>query len=812
MRFAAPCRFASLVALVAAMPAVAQETEDGQAEPSPAYEPEAGQIVVIAGRYFGGVDAPQQPVLSLDEADIASYGAGSLAELVEALGPAATSARGRGGGRPVVLVNGQRISGFRELRSYPPEAVRRVEVLPEEVAQRYGFSPDQRVINFILKDDFSTREIELEYGRPTRGGYHTTEAELTYLRINGPDRLNLGLEFNNATPLLESDRGVIQSEAPDVPGDPDPAAYRSLVNDTASMAFNGTWTRGLNDKGGSLAINASAQRDDSVALRGLDSVVLTNPAGFSALRTFDSANPLRSDHRTTTYALGGTLSYPVGDWQLTATLDANHARNRTLTDRRRDTASLEALAAAGALSIDGTLPAFTGARGQDRALTREAGVTSLVTLNGTVLRLPAGGVSATLSFGYDWDRITSTDTRNPGPAARLKRGDLSAGLDLALPLTSRREKALGGIGDITLSLGGGIDRYSDFGTLHDWSAGLTWQPIPALSLQASYIWREAVPSLTDLGNPQIVQPNEPIFDFVTGQSVLASIITGGNPLLRAETQRDLKFSAGWQLPFLSGATLNAEYIRNRSRNVTAGFPLLTPAIEQAFPDRVIRDGDGRLLTLDRRPVTFAEQNWKRLRYGLEMSGQFGKAPERTEGEGRGSGAARDPRSMLMEPGGGRGRYGLSLYHTVEFANRVLIAPGGPVLDLLKGDALSGGGSPRHKAEMELRMFRNGIGGRISGKYQGPTLVRGSGLPGSTDLRFGSLATLDLRLFIDLGVPGRIQQKPDLLKNTRLVFKAENVFDARQKVRDDNGNTPLRYQPALVDPVGRFVAIELRKMF
>ena len=812
MRLTTLCRYTSVLAIVTATPALAQDGAAEPAEQSSAYEAEDGQIVVIAGRYFGGVEAPQQPVLSLDEADIASYGAGSLAELVEALGPAATSARGRGGGRPMVLVNGQRISGFRELRSYPPEALRRVEVLPEEVAQRYGFSPDQRVINFILKDNFSSREIELAYGQPTRGGYHTTEAELTYLRIDGPDRLNLGLEFNNATPLLQEDRGVIQRDAPDVAGDPDPAAFRSLVNDTASMAFNGTWTRGLGASGGSLAINASAQRDDSLALRGLDSVMLTDPDGRSALRTFDAASPLRNDRRTTSYALGGTLSHPVGDWQLTATLDANHTRNRNLTDRRRDTSALEALALAGALPVDGVLPAIAGARGQDRALTREAGITSLVTLNGTPLRLPAGGVSATISLGYEWDRISSTDTRSSGPATRLKRGDLSAGVDLALPLTSRRENVLGGIGDITLSLGGGIDRFSDFGTLHDWSAGLTWQPTRNLSFQASYIWREAAPSLTDLGNPQIVQPNEPIFDFVTGQSVLAAIITGGNPLLRAETQSDLKFSGSWQLPFLSGASLTAEYIRNRSRDVTAGFPLLTPSIEQAFPGRVIRDSDGQLLTLDRRPVTFAEQNWKRLRYGLEISGQFGKAPEPTEGEGRRGGEARDPRSMVMGPGGGRGRWGLSAYHTVEFANRVLIEPGGPVLDLLNGDALSGGGAPRHKAEMELRFFRNGIGGRFSGKYHAPTLVRGSGLPGSTDLSFGSLATLDMRLFIDLGVPGRILQEPGFLNNTRLVLKANNVFDARQKVRDENGNTPLRYQPGLVDPVGRFVAIELRKMF
>lgn len=837
------CRFTSLLALIVATPALAQEIEavpsdaasditapeagpgvdDSDAaygdmdDAEGAYDAEEGQIVVIAGRYFGGVDAPQQPVLSLDQEDVASYGAGSLAELITALGPTVSSARGRGGGHPIVLVNGQRISGFRELRNYPPESVNRVEVLPEEVAQRYGFSPDQRVVNFILKGNFSSREIELDYGQPARGGYHTVNGGLTYLRIDGPNRLNLAAELQDSTRMLESDRGVIQRDAPDVAGDPDPARARTLISGSSSMGLNGTWTHGLS-KGGSLAINASAQHDDSMSLRGLDSVMLQDPGGDRALRTFDGANPLRSKRRNETYAIGATLNRGIGDWQLTATLDASHSRNRTLTDRRRDTSLWEDMALGGLLPIDGALPALVGPRVQDRALTRNSGLEALATLSGRLLQMPAGAVSATVSSGYKWDRIVSSDTRNPGSDARLNRGDASLGVNLAVPLTSRRENVLSAVGDITLNLSGGMNHYSDFGTLHDWSAGLTWQVVPSLSLQASYIWREAVPSLANLGSPQIIQPNEPIFDFVTGQSVLASVISGGNPFLKAETQRDLKFSASWQLPFLPNARLNAEYIRNRSDDVTASFPLLTPAIEQAFPDRVIRDADGRLVTLDRRPITFAQQNWKRLRYGLDISGQLGKAqaepPRQSEGRGDSAGGGRRGQGSMM-PGGGhgnRGRWGLSAYHTVEFANRVLIAPGGPVLDLLRGDALSGGGTARHKAEVSLRMFKNGIGGRISSTYRSPTTVKGSGQPGSTDLRFGGLATVSLHMFIDLGVPGRVQKEPDLFKNARLTLKVNNLFNSRQNVRDELGNTPLSYQKYLIDPVGRFVSLNLRKVF
>lgn len=788
-----------------ATPAVAQEG-------IPAAEAtEEEQIVVTAGRFFGTVAAPQPPLVTLDEQDIATYGAGSLAELLDALGPRAGSGRGRGGGHPVVLVNGQRVSGFRELRQYPPESIRRVEVLPEEVAQKYGYRPDQRVVNFILKDNFVSREVELEYGGPTDGGYAEAEADLTLLRIDGPNRFNVNLEIDNTSMLTEAERGIVQERQPSVADDPDPARYRSLVDDREKYALETTWTRGLGKEGagGSLSINGSAEWASNLALRGLNTVVLAAPDGRQAIRALDPSDPLAYRTRTATYAIAATIDKPVGDWRLTATVDASHARTRTLADRRANTDALEELATAGALVIDGPLPSLAGDPGRDRALTKQTGLTSLVTLVGAPLKLPAGDISTTFSLGYAWDGITSSDTRNPGIVTELDRGDLSAGVDLSIPLTSKRRDVLGAIGDVTLSLGGGINHLSDFGTLADWSAGLTWKPVDSLTLQASYIWREAAPTLADLGNPEIVLLNEPVFDFLTGETALVSITRGGNPLLRAETQRDLKFSASWELPFLRETSLIAEYFRNRSDDVTAAFPLLTPEIEAAFADRVTRDAGGRLIALDRRPVTFARQSADRLRHGIEFSGRLGKAP--AEGAGQGRGDAPDPRMMMR--GGRQGRWNLSLYHTVELKNRVLVAPGGPLLDLLDGAALTEGAIARHKLEVQGGFFHSGIGGRFSAEYQGPSRVEASGAPGASGLRFGSLAKIGLRLFMDLGQQKWLTDDPEgWLRNMRVMVRIDNLFDERRRVTDENGNVPLRYQPGLVDPTGRMVKVELRKIF
>ena len=104
-------------------------------------------------------DIPPENVL--DARDIRATGATSIAELLDAVAAQTGSARGRGGGRPILLLNGQRISGFRELRDLPPEAIQRMEILPEEVALKYGYAADQRVVNIVLRRRFNSTSAEV---------------------------------------------------------------------------------------------------------------------------------------------------------------------------------------------------------------------------------------------------------------------------------------------------------------------------------------------------------------------------------------------------------------------------------------------------------------------------------------------------------------------------------------------------------------------------------------------------------------------------------------------------------------------------
>lgn len=154
---ATPLIWALAGAAVAAPPEASPPP--AKAAPAPKADPEADvdatvSEVVISGqrRQPGAVVGDIKPEIQLSPADVQSYGVSSVADLLNELSPETRSDRGRGATTPVVLLNGRRISSFSEIRDIPTEAILRVDILPEEVSLKYGYSADQRVVNIVLRD------------------------------------------------------------------------------------------------------------------------------------------------------------------------------------------------------------------------------------------------------------------------------------------------------------------------------------------------------------------------------------------------------------------------------------------------------------------------------------------------------------------------------------------------------------------------------------------------------------------------------------------------------------------------------------
>ncbi len=842
-----------------------------RAQPSSNETIDESVIVVTAPSRRGEVIGDIAAETELDEADISSYGASSIEDLLAAISPQTGSTRGRGGGRPVVLINGQRVSGFRELRDIPPEAIERVQVFPEELALRYGFRPDQRVINFILKENFASITAEVEHGRSTQGGFSASEIEATLTRIGEASRLVIDVEYEPASALLESERGIIQTQTDDVTAI-DNGDFRTLIPETRPFEFNASYNRRFSETL-SATLSGEYNRNNNTSLLGLPGTSLIVPADspFARGATDETlfrylpaaSGALTRDTDTRNAEAGLTVNGQIDQWRWSLTGNYSRALTRTRTDRS-DLSNLAARVAAGHPALDPFAPALGQGLGFTRDRTSSLSQNADATFNiaGSPLELPAGPATVSLTGGYEWRDIASeADQGGVLTIADLDRDRFFTRSTIDIPLTSRRNGVFDAIGDLSLNGTLGFADLSDFGGLMEYGYGLNWEPLEGFSILASIIGEEAAPSVQQLGEPAILTPNVSIFDFTTGQSVFVDRITGGNPTLAAEDRRDFKLGVNYSFGETPEVRLSSEYIRNRSNNVTSDFPLLTPEIEAAFPDRVVRDGFGNLVSIDARPVNFAEVRSERIRSGINLSGRIGGEDEGRRGGrggGQGNGESRGrregggpppegappadqaPQQEGQEPqqsraegppqgagpggrgrgGGGRGpgggrpdRWQLSLYHTYRIDETVLIRPGVPELDLLDG-SVTGGSSPtaRHSMELEGGVFMEGIGFRLSGEYTGAARIGGTGLPGSSDLFFGDIATLNLRAFFNFDSQESLVEDVPFLRGSRLALRVDNVFSGVQRVTDSNGDVPLSFQPGFLDPRGRFIELSFRKRF
>lgn len=809
------------------------------------------EIVVIAEYPRGAVVTDVPPVLELDSADIESFGASSVQDLLTAISAQTTSSRGRGSGRPIVLINGQRTSGFREVRDLPPEAIKNVQVFPEELALQYGYRPDQRVINFILKDDFAGFSLEGEIGQPTRGDRLHTEYETNITKIGKNSRINLNLEYQKNTGISETDRNIIQSDEGALVklGD-----FRSLSASTDNLEFNANYSRTF-ENGTALSINGDYVFDRSQRLQGLSNASLdvpatspfaVSPVDESILRYFPEFGPLRRDVQTHTGKAGAALNGKLSEWRWSLTAEYAREQVDTDTDRSADVTALQDAIDAGTVDpFSDNLGSFIGPPRTDEARAINQTIDSLATISGTVLTLPSGSVTATLRGGYDRESIDSRDiTDGITTNSNLARDKFNAGFNIEIPLADENIEVVEAIGKLSINGNLGYSELSDFGGLLEFGFGFNWEPLDGLVFTASAIGEEAAPEIGQLGDPLITTPNVTIFDFTNGETVLVDITRGGNLTLPAEKRRDVKMALSYRPKWLDNLSLLVEYNRNNSKNVASSFPILTPEIEAAFPDRVTRDNDGRLIAIDRRPVNFSEVQRETVRYGLSFSKRIGQRrggrgpgarpsgrrggserPNRNTAPASGTPSEASTQAGQQRPQGARsgkpgrrgvnrrrgGRWRVSAYHTIRMQDRILIRPGVEELDLLDGSATgSNGGSPRHKFELSGGWFNNGIGFRVRGEHQSATRVNG-GLTGS-DLRFSDLTTLNMRMFINLNDRGKLTENVKFLKNSRIALRVNNIFDDIQDVRDSNGLVPLSYQRGFVDPIGRYVEVSFRKRF
>ena len=766
-------------------------------------EDDSDTIVVVGAKPRGSVIGDIPPENVLTPADVRATGATDVTELLDALAPQIGSARGRGGERPIMLLNGQRISSFRELRDLPTEAISRVEVLPEEVALKYGYRADQRVVNIVLRERFRSTVARVEGSASTEGGYGAGEAELTRLMIGKDSRTSLNLDIEANSGLTEAERDILLEDSSE-DSEPDPRDARTLLGSGRQITATVTHNRQIGTVGAT--VNAEVERNQGRSLVGLGESLL---------------EPLARDTTRESAHAGMALNGNVGDWRWSVTGNADAARNVTETDL--DVAS------------------------RDRAVSSTLSGDIDAVANGNLFRLPAGDAGATVRVGASTIHLDN-DRRRDGSefSTTLGRTRGTAALNLDLPI-SRRNRDFAALGSLTLNGNAGVEQLSDFGTMTTLGAGLNWSPLDRLNLLASWTREEGAPTVQQLGDPVLDTPEARIFDFTTGETVLVTAITGGNRELEADRRDVLKLGGNWKPFEETDLRLRVDYVRSRLTDPISSFPGPTAALEAAFPERFVRNSAGELVSVDLRPVNFDSARRDTFRLGFDFSKSLKSAPpspavieafratRAAAGQGApteggpppGGGPPPDDALIVRDgppSGGGRGggggrffgggreggRLSFSLTDTITLLDEVTIGPGVPKLDYLDGDAVGqSGGRPRHEVEAQAGYFNNGLGARLAANWRSGSRVNTAT---GDELRFSPLATFDLRLFANLGQRLDLVARHPWLRGTSLRLEVSNLFDSKPGVRNSLGDIPFGYQADLLDPLGRTVSVTFRKLF
>ena len=563
----------------AAIPAQAGDAVSAaNAQSSQTQQPD---IIVIGERLFRDVF----PERSLDEAEIEGYGVSTIDELLATI----QAELGEDGEMPLIIVDGQRIDDISEIATLPIEALRNVQVLPRGSAVRAGGRSGQRVVNLKLRSSVRSVTITAAPRIATDGDGESVRGEAIYTHIRGKTRGNISLRGRGEDPLFESDRDIIQREAafpyalggnvipyPDLSGEIDPVLsdeagqvisvapipdaanptladfasgaanatdlgrFRTLRPKTKTYELNGTFRTPLAPwLTGSASLRLS--RSTSESLRGL-------PAGLFLLPDENPASPFSRDIRLAYYGPSPlehrsrrnngdgsvTLDAIFGAW--TGDLSAKHSRSSNLSRNQRQSTfgltTLEDSENPFATPVD-SLIGITANRAESRT-------------NITRIQSRMNGPAADFRRGRcrrPWKRSWSGTASAPKALSRSRKSAMSAvgardrgALDI--PLTSRANNFMPQVGDLSATLELGRFRFSDAGSIGDYAAGLTWEPVETLRLRAA-IERTGRPAPIELlGGPVIITPETRVFDPLTGETVDVVQITGGDSRLEGGESDD----------------------------------------------------------------------------------------------------------------------------------------------------------------------------------------------------------------------------------------------------------------------------------
>lgn len=854
-------------ALAAAAPAAAQQDgqplgqEQGPVPPADGEEAGPPDIVIRGERYGAAAMAPER---ELGEDEIDAYALNTIKELLGELGPQIDGA----GDKPVLLVNGKRIGNPREITGYPPSALQRVEVLPPDAALRYGYPAGQRVLNLVLKRHFGGLGATLVVAAPTAGGRDSEGLTLRRFLINDSKRANISLELKRDAPLYRGSRnlpylgdpfapagnftGIASGEidpalsvlAGDIatiagvphdatlgpidladvaalagkPNRPEDGRARTLLAGAGSAAFDASVTMpiGTFNITTSLALDLASSRQ----LSGLAPVTFTlqpdsiwSPFDRAVLllRSLDGDRPLVTRQRSHNVSLSLSMNGQAAGWNLSLQASAALSASLTRADRAADLSVLQARLDAGDPTFNpfASLPDVPMPRNVSYADNRSLGLR--LTADRALLTLPGGSARLNLAGGVDQSRSASRLAWG-GPAVRtaIETRQVDGLVGLSLPLTGGPD-ALPFLGKSVATIALGRVASNGQPARSRVNGSLFWTPATWVQMTASLAREDAAPSVEQRTAPLVETANVRVYDFATGAVADIVQITGGNPSLVRGSRRTFQLNGSLRPVAGRNINLRLAYTRSDAMNGIGSLPSLTPAVEQAFPSRVVRDAEGQLVSVDMRPINIAQDQSAKLSAGFTFGLPFGSISPVSRPVSALAAVRTTPGMAAAVPRPPRrdGMIQISATNNWILSNRTIIRAGLPIFDRLAGD---GGGMARETLDVDMTVSFRRLSLALVGRRRSGSVTRvTAGVDGQNDLQFLPMSTVDLRV----AWSGRRKARAATAsrnRDLRLTLAISNLFDVRQRVRLGGDRPAPGYGRDESDPLGRVLRLSLDRSF
>ena len=500
-------------------------------------EPAQLEEVIVTGTHIRGV-APASPLIVLTSTDIANSGVTTSGEVLRSLpqsfaggqqstigtngfGPwqnlsnfnnsDSANLRGFGSDSTLVLINGLRapVTGFQgsvDISAIPLVAIDHVEIMTDGASALYGSDAVGGVANFILRRDYSGADTSAELGYPTDGGGLSQR----YGQL-------LGSSWDTGSAMLayqyRDQQGLYGDQRSWWTG-PNPYSLTGSIHQNSAY----------------LNLSQSVTPDLKVFAQGL----YNRTTSFNVVT---HAGTTSTDYLDTTgysyvAAIGATLTLPR-EWQLTAT--GNLGADRFDHHDKEPCCHFDIH----------TIPTNRLAIGEVQA-------------EGPLAQLPTGEIRAAIGGGYRHEALDSISF-DPATAARHIRYGYG---ELTVPLVGKAART--GVQELTLTLAGRYEDYSDVGGHFSPEVGLAFRPIDALRLRATWNKSFHAPDLYEKYSNYYVLINYPL-EAPGGAMTNTVIPAGGNSSLEPETARSYTVGLDWQ-PVNTQLRISATYFNIRYTN------------------------------------------------------------------------------------------------------------------------------------------------------------------------------------------------------------------------------------------------------